>query len=65
MKIYEIKNSQYETKQALGEDMGEALYRYHKYLQEHINIDYSPEEVYRSVTSCTYVGEYVETEYIK
>lgn len=62
MKIYKIKNSQYETKHALGENMGEALYRYHKYLQEHINADYSPEEVYRSVTSCTYVGEYVETE---
>ena len=65
MKLYRIKNNNYEEKQIAAEDMGEALDKYRKYLRDHINIDYSDYEVYQSITSCTYVSEYVETEYIK
>lgn len=60
MKLYRIKNNNYEEKQVAAEDMGEALDKYRKYLREHINIDYSDYAVYQGITSCTYVSEYEE-----
>ena len=65
MKLYQIKNSHYTEKQVVAEDMGEALDKYRKYLNEHINIDYSDYEVYKCITSCTYIGEYEDPVIIK
>ena len=64
MKLYRIKNRNYEEKQVAAEDMGEALDKYRQYLRDHINIDYSYYEVYQNITSCTYVSEYQEENVI-
>lgn len=57
--IYQIKNSDYETKKVVAPDMGAALYKYKKHLDEHIyEVNYSPQETYEKVTSCELVGEY-------
>jgi hypothetical protein len=56
--IYQIKNSDYETKKVVAPDMGAALYKYKKHLDEHISVDYSSQEIYEKVTSCELVGEY-------
>ena len=65
MKLYRIKNNNYEEKQIAAEDMGEALDKYRKYLRDHIGIDYSDYDVYQNITSCTYVSEYEDPDIIK
>jgi hypothetical protein len=64
MKLYRIKNKNYEEKQVAAEDMGEALEKYRNYLRDHISIDYSDYEVCQNITSCTYVSEYQEDDVI-
>ena len=60
MKLYEIKNGDYETKKVAAENMEEALAKYRKYLQEHINYDYSYMAIFNQITSCNYLSEYEE-----
>jgi hypothetical protein len=62
--IYQIKNSDYETKKVVAPDMGAALYKYKKHLDEHISVDYSSQEIYEKVTSCELVGVYQENDMI-
>lgn len=62
--IYLIKNSDYETKKVVAPNMGEALYKYKRHLDEHISLDYSSEEVYVKVTTCELVGDYQESDMI-
>lgn len=64
MKLYEIKNDDYGTKRVAAENMGEALSKYRDYLDNHIRIDYSSQEVYNKVTSCELIGEYQEDDII-
>jgi len=64
MKLYRIKNRNYEEKLVAAEDMGKALEKYRQYLRDHISIDYSDYEVYQNITSCTYVSEYHEENVI-
>ena len=61
--IYQIKNSDYETKKVVASNMGEALQKYRKHLDEHIGVDYSS-QVYEKVTSCELVGEYEDSDMI-
>lgn len=65
MKIYEIKNNDYETKRVVAENMEEALTKYRKHLQVHINADYSYMAIFNQITSCHYIGEYEEDDVIK
>lgn len=65
MKIFKIYNDDYETKEVVAYDMAEALRKYENYLVEHINPDYSYQEIMRQVKLCEYVGEYKEKDYIK
>lgn len=62
--IYLIKNSDYETKKVVASNMGEALQKYRKHLEQNINIDYSYEAIYEKVTTCDLVGEYQESDMI-
>lgn len=62
--IYQIKNSDYETKKVVASDMGAALYKYKKYLDEHISLDYSSQKIYEKVTSCELVGDYQDSDMI-
>lgn len=57
MKLYEIKNNDYETKRVVADNMEEALTKYRKHLQEHINPDYSYMAIFNQITSCNYLGE--------
>jgi hypothetical protein len=66
MYIYEIKNSEYETKKVVACDILQALVKYRNYLSEHISGDFSDTAVFHCITSCTYIGKYTEEEeYIK
>ena len=58
MKLYEIKNNDYETKKVAAENMDEALVKYRKYLFDHINSDYSYMAIFNQITSCIYLSEY-------
>lgn len=62
--IYQIKNSDYETKKVVAPDMGAALYKYKKHLDEHISVDYSSQEIYEKVTSYELVGDYQDSDMI-
>jgi hypothetical protein len=64
MKLYEIKNGDYETKKVAAENMEEALVKYRKHLQEHINPDYSYMAIFDQITSCNYISEYQEDNII-
>lgn len=66
MKLYEIriKNGEYETKKVAAENMEEALVKYRKYLQEHINADYSYMAIFNQIASCQLIGEYQEVDVI-
>ena len=64
MKLYEIKNSDYETKKVVAENMEEALVKYRKRLQELINPDYSYMVIFNQITSCNYLCEYQEDNVI-
>lgn len=57
---YKIENSNYETKHVVANDMAEALYKYHRYLDEHLSHDVSSDAVFGCVTSCVYECEYNE-----
>lgn len=65
MKLYRIKNNNYVEKQVAATDMREALTKYENYLRNHINADYGYIEIFRNITSCTYVSEYEEQDIIK
>ena len=45
--------------------MEEALTKYRKHLQEHINPDYSYMTIFEQITSCRCIGEYEEDNVIK
>lgn len=64
MKLYEIKNDDYETKKVVAENMEEALVKYRKHLQERINPDYSYMTIFDRITSCNYISEYQEDNVI-
>ncbi len=57
---YKIENSNYDTKYVVADNMTDALYKYHRYLDEHLSYDVSPDAVFRCVTSCVYECEYDE-----
>lgn len=65
MKLYEIKNEDYETKRVAADDMGEAMDKYRRYLHDHINIDYSDYEIFKKIKSCTCLGEYQNDDIIQ
>jgi hypothetical protein len=65
MNLYEIKNNDYETKRVAADNMEEALTKYRKHLQEHINPDYSYMTIFEQITSCRCIGEYEEDNVIK
>lgn len=62
--IYLIKNSDFETKKVVAENMEDALAKYRQYLRDHISVDYSSMEVFVHITSCEFVGEYHEDDMI-
>ena len=62
MKLYVIKNSDYETKKVVWSDMEDALRKYKEHLRNSINADYSFMRVFESVTSCEYEREYNEED---
>lgn len=64
MKLYEIKNEDYDTKRVAATDMREALTKYENYLRNHINADYSYTDIFRKVTTCVCLGEYMQDDVI-
>ena len=64
-KIYLIKNEDYEDKKVIAEDMYDALYKYKEYLRDHISYDYSVIECFGQITSCEYLGDFNEEDYIQ
>ena len=69
MKIFCIKNSEYDDKRILANNMDSAMCKYKKYVEESLSADYSVEAIMNSVTSCVCEGEFdareelVEMEY--
>lgn len=62
--IYLIKNSDFEPKKVVAENMEDALSKYRQYLRDHISVDYSYMEVFAHITSCEFIGEYYEDDMI-
>ena len=58
MKLYLIKNIQYNDRKVAAANMEQALSKYRKYLSDTISVDYSSKEVFKNVTECKYLGEY-------
>lgn len=52
------------NKNVVAVDMLEALSKFKKYLSERISVDYSYEEVFQNIRSCTFEGTFVDDEYI-
>lgn len=69
MKIFYIKNSDYDNKRILADNMNSAMCKYKKYVEGSLSADYSVEAIMNSVTSCVCEGEFdarkelVEMEY--
>ncbi len=62
-KIYQIKNSNYETKKVVAENMLEALAKYEKYLSNAISPDFPiPLD---TITDCVCLGDYEDEDLIQ
>lgn len=64
MQLYEIKNENYETKRVAATDMMSALAKYENYLRNSINVDYSYTDIFKKVTTCVCLGEYIQDDVI-
>ena len=62
-KIYQIKNSNYETKKVVADNMFEALQKYEQHLTHTISIDF-PIPI-DTITDCVCLGDYEEEDLIK
>lgn len=62
-KIYQIKNSNYDTKKVVAENMFEALEKYKKHLENTISWDY-PLPI-DTITDCVCLGDYEEEDLIQ
>lgn len=69
MKLYEIKNFNYNTKRILAENAEFALSKYRKAVENSLSYDYSVDDVIENIKECKCLGEYdvrsalVELEY--
>lgn len=58
MKIFYIKNSDYDNKRILANNMDSAMCKYKKFVEGSLSADYSVEAIMNSVTSCVCEGEF-------
>ena len=58
MKIFYIKNSDYDSKRILANNMDSAMCKYKKFVEGSLSADYSVEAIMNSVTSCVCEGEF-------
>lgn len=65
MKLYLIKNSSYEDRKVIADNMEEALYKYRKYLDTAISFDYSVDNIFGDITECIYMGKYQDEDIIR
>lgn len=62
MNLYLIKNSEYENKRVVAENMSQALLKYKNYLEKTISCDYSYELIFSKITECKFLDIYEEED---
>lgn len=62
--VYYIEMVEYTeyNKKVVAYDMLDALRKFEKYLRERISVDYSYEEVFKTIRSCTFVDTFDDDE---
>ena len=60
----EMKECTEYNKKVVADDMLDALRKFKNYISERISADYSYEEVFEKIRSCTYKGVFEEEDYI-
>ncbi len=63
MKLYEIKNNDYETKRVVADNMYEALVKYEKHLSNAVSADF-PIPI-DTITDCVCLGDYEDEDLIR
>jgi len=60
----EMKSCTEYNKKVVADDMLDALRKFKSYLSERISADYSYEEVFQAIRSCTFEGTFDDDEYL-
>lgn len=60
----EMKECTEYNKKVVAYDMLDALRKFENYLSERISVDYSSDEVFKQIRSCTFVDTFDDDEYL-
>ena len=60
----EMRDCTEYNKKVVAYDMLDALSKFENYLSERISVDYSSDEVFKQIRSCTLTGVFDDDEYL-